>query len=202
MGLAAVAIPWNPSRTDETWLRTLFSLQQGERFQPEASSVSKLGCSLLPMSQLRVWAGTQPVPRVPRHRQPGGGKDSKVLLRAHELVTASGKSDRRSNPGNQMGYRLRKAANCKLREKGWASQLCGLFWAKCPSRDRLQRWASVTPPGLLPPCTPQEPPSLQLWPSLCNSTFQPALLLPEKRPQLQDSRSDRGWFIGRKVRHC
>lgn len=53
-----------------------------------------------------------------------------------------------------MGYRLRKAANCKPREKGSASWLYELFWVKCASCDRLLRWVSGP---LAPLCTPQEP---------------------------------------------
>lgn len=99
------------------------------------------------------WARAQPVPHGPGHRHPRGVMDSRVLLRAHLLVTASQKPDCRFRLGDQMGYRVRKAANCKPREKGSASWLYGLFWAKCPSCDRL--WEGVSDP--LAPCIPQEP---------------------------------------------
>lgn len=107
------------------------------------------GWKISARAQLCVRARAQPAPHGPGHRHPRAGADSKVLLRAHLLVTASEKPDCRFKLGN----RVRKAANCKPREKGSASWLCGPFWAKCPSCDRLWRWVS----GPLAPCTPHEP---------------------------------------------
>lgn len=160
MGLAAVAIPLNPARTDKAWL---FSLQQGERFQLEASSVSRLGLSLFPMSQLCAWAGPQPVPRVLWPRRPGCGKDSRVLLRAHLLV----KLLRSLTAGLNWGIRW---------VIGWKRQQT-VNWGKT---DEFQ--GSVGSSGLnvhpvsdcrdgclwhpLVPCHPAPPrdPTLQLWP--------------------------------------
>lgn len=141
MGLAAGAIPWNPSRTGAAWL------DWHPVWPTDGWKISARG-------QVCDWARAQPVAHGPGHRHPRAGMDSKVLLRAQLLVTASEKPDCRFQLGDQMGYRLRKATNCKPREKGSASWLYGLFWVECASCERLWTWVSGP---LAPLCTPQEP---------------------------------------------
>lgn len=155
------------------------------------------GWKISARGQVCVRARTQPVPHGPAHRHPRGGKDSKVLLRARLLVTTSEKLDCRFKLGGQWvtGWERQETAN-----QGRKDQFCGSMGSSGLNVHPVTGCGD----GCLVfwHCALPRSPTLHLWPLLCNSILQSALLLPEKRPQFQDGWSNRGWFRGRKVRHC
>lgn len=157
---------------------TLFGLQMGERFQPEARSVTEPGPSLLPMAldtgipglvwtarycwELSCWW------QLLRNLTADSSWGIRWVAGWERQLTANqGRKDQLHGSMGSSGLNVHPV-------RGYGHG-CLVLWH-----------LSALPRS----------PTLHLRPLLCNSILQSALLLPKKRPQLQDGWSNRGWFRG------